>query len=355
MEGFRSKNLLTRSIAHSNVLSQDPFVLVDIGCAGGISKGWRDFEPHLVAYGIEPMAHECERLRAQEKNPNVSYHDYFLELPKDDPYWNHSRPRLNVWPRLSTAWAMDFQEKNAPLNQERILKENQWHLTPGIRDTESISLDTFIAREEMKNIDFIKIDVDGKDMEILLSAQNAMRSLSVLGVGIEVNFHGSHHAGVHTFHNVDRLMRENGFDLFFLSTRSYSLRALPSPFIYFPMQTRSGRPIQGDAIYFRDLAAPQNRVFADSLTDEKLLKTACLFEAIGLPDAAAEVLTTFSDRLSKKIDLEGALNHLVPRSWGRKKSYRSYIQSFQNNPKSFMSFKEKFKQGLNLLFNRTSA
>jgi hypothetical protein len=49
-----------------------------------------------------------------------------------------------------------------------------------------------------------------------------LEDAKVLGVGIEVNFFGSEDPQVHTFHNVDRLMKQNGFELFCLSTRPSS-------------------------------------------------------------------------------------------------------------------------------------
>ena len=111
---------------------------------------------------------------------------------------------------------------------------------------------------------------------------------------MEVNWFGSANPTEHTFHATDRFLRENGFTLFGLTARSYSRTDLPAPFefeVY--AQTRFGQPYQGDAIYARDLAAPQLAALAADSPPDKLIKLACIYELIGLPDCAMEILNRF--------------------------------------------------------------
>ena len=77
---------------------------------------------------------------------------------------------------------------------------------------------------------------------------------NVFGIGIEVNYCGTDAANQNTFHNVDRFLRKHGFDLYDLTVRKYSLAALPAPYAdKIPAQSNRGRPLQGDALYFKDL------------------------------------------------------------------------------------------------------
>src|SRR5207302_1105948 len=102
--------------------------------------------------------------------------------------------------------------------------------------------------------DFIKIDVDGTDYEVLQSVDEILDTHFVLGVGIEVTYPGSGNDTDNVFHNVDRFMKSKGFELFDLTTRRYSARSLPGRYeLFMPAQTAFGRIIQGDALFIRDL------------------------------------------------------------------------------------------------------
>src|SRR6185295_6659027 len=110
-----------------------------------------------------------------------------------------------------------------------------------------IGVDDLVREENLMCLDFIKIDIDGYDLDVLHSAESCTQDSPVLGYTLEVNFYGSTADTDHTFHNTDRLMRQWGFDLFGLTVRRYSVAALPAPFeLDCPAQTVFGRPLQGD-------------------------------------------------------------------------------------------------------------
>ncbi len=62
MDSFGGHSETVRQL--SPLFAENPFVLIDVGCSGGIHEGWREFEPHLTAYGFEPSTTECSRLQA---------------------------------------------------------------------------------------------------------------------------------------------------------------------------------------------------------------------------------------------------------------------------------------------------
>ena len=155
-------------------------------------------------------------------------------------------------------------------------------------------MDEIVRDERLPTVDFLKVDVDGPDLDVLESARDVLAAKQVLGVAMEVNWFGTPNPTEHTFHNTDLLLRQQGFTLFGVTVRRYSRIDLPAPFereIY--AQTTFGQPYQGDAIYVRDLAAPDQQDLADSYPAEKLVKLASVYELIGLPDCAAEVLNRF--------------------------------------------------------------
>jgi hypothetical protein len=148
---------------------------------------------------------------------------------------------------------------------------------------------------------------------------------------------GSDQVSEHTFHNTDRFMRSQGFDLFRLENRVYSARALPARFTYpLPAQTLSGRVFQGEAYYARDPVEAGNT--SSSLTTEQLIKLAAVFSAWGQPDSAAEVIVQFAERLGNAIDVEQALDLLAAQIQGGGDEvlpYREYTAEFSRESPRF--------------------
>jgi hypothetical protein len=201
-----------------------------------------------------------------------------------------------------------------------------------------VILPRFLSDHGVTDIDFIKIDIDGADFLILRSLKSVLDDANVVGIGIEVNFFGSEDPNANTFHNVDRFMKSCGFELFSLSTRHYSMAALPAPYLgRVPAQGAWGRPLQGDAIYFRDAAADDDISWASSASPRKLAKLAALFSLVGLPDCAAEILQRFRPVIGTVIDVSVGLDCLVaqcPSTVGSSK-YDDYIADFEADSDRF--------------------
>ncbi len=196
-------------------------------------------------------------------------------------------------------------------------------------------LPDYLRQQGVSRIDFIKIDVDGPDFEVLTSIEQHLESLQVLGLAIEVNFFGSDKPTDNTLHNVDRLMRSRGFALFNLGLRRYSTRYLPSRFVHgVAGPTEFGRLRQGDAFYARDLGDADQRD-GRRWSPAQILKQCCFFELFGLPDCAAELLVLFRDELSGIADVDALLDGLVPPIAGRRLSYGAYMQAFASNDPVF--------------------
>ena len=196
----------------------------------------------------------------------------------------------------------------------------------------------YLQDSEIHSVDFLKIDVDGPDFEILNSFDSALETLGVLGVGIEVSYFGSAADTDYTFHNVDRFMKARGFELFGTTVRRYSLAALPSPYVSnFPAETDFGRPLLGDALYVRDLGRHEHDEFAAQLPLAKLLNLICIFAAFNLPDCAAEI-ARFRDRLGNACDVERILDLLAAQAQGpieQPLTYREYLRRFESHDPMF--------------------
>ena len=337
---------MTRSLVEKRTLAAEPFTLLDVGCSGGISPFWRVFDPLLVALGIDPVVSECERLNAKETSSSVRYRPAFIGLPDQHPFvqkrGNNEPWGGNPWNRLSTPLAIDLLRSKTK-EDDKLAVLNDWQGSELTDSKSKVEIDDLVREEKLSGLDFIKIDVDGYDLDVIHSAESSTLNSPVLGYMLEVNFFGSTADTDHTFHNTDRLMRQWGFDLFGLTMRRYSVAALPAPFEWDgPAQTLFGRPLQGDALYLRDPMASGTRGAAPCppLTSRKLLKLACLFECFGLPDHAAELIQANAQSLLTLCNPWELLNIVAKEVDPSVGSYSEYIEKFRSDPESFYRSKQ---------------
>lgn len=324
-------------------LKDDVLTLIDVGCSSGIDPAWRLFGSKLRAFAFDPNTEEVRRLRECETLPGIQYVAAFVGLPPDDPAAKRLRTGRFVdrspWRRFSSYHTKNRLIRRAP-NMSNVEKTalNSWQQVDLADPRESVVLSEFFPSHGVADIDFVKIDVDGADFLILRSVLAVISELQVLGLKIEVNFFGSEHPDNHTFHNVDRLMKSAGFELFQLSTRPYSVEALPAPFqLTIPAQTEWGRVSQGDAVYFRDVLSPMHKLWAEAANPFKLLKLAALYSMFGLPDCAAEVLLTHRSKFEGTVDVEAGLNALTAQVAPdvATPSYAEYIAEYENGGSRF--------------------
>lgn len=330
MEGLGGDVRFASFIA--GALASEPFTLVDVGCSGGIDTAFRAFGAHLVAVGFDPNIEEIERLRRSETSGLVTFVDAFVDGGSDYELIIEGNP----WQRLSVARTLEIRQPSlAEYSSSQRTTNNLW--TETRLAERSVQLPDFLKSLSVTDIDFIKIDVDGADFAILQSCADMLHESGVLGLGIEVNFHGDASPDTNTFHNVDRFMRDHGYALFDLSVRRYSSRALPSRYqLTIPAQTEFGRIAQGDALYLRDACAGP-LAGSQSLTAAKLLKLAALFSLFGMPDGGAAILCQFADVLEGEIDCGAGLDLLAAQADpdGSFRSYRSYIDAFEKDDRRF--------------------
>ena len=319
----------------AGISAGNEFVLVDIGCAGGIDRRWRRMGKRLRAIGFDANAREIENLRSRERSAGVTYVNALAAIDPAHPFARkkHSKPDCQrmTWPRTSAKQYLEL-----------IRSERGASSPPANAGPAKVVVPDYLNQNSIKSVDFLKIDVDGKDFDLLHSFDEALAGLAVLGVGVEVNFCGSDCETDNTFHNIDRFLKVRGFELLTLSTRRYSVSALPSRFLGGAGPTENGRILQGDAMYARDLASGLYDDFANSLSADKLLNLAAIFAIFNLPDCAAELALKFRTTLSSRFDVDRILDLLAAQEEGArsgKSSYRQHIGRFTRKPNSFLGTK----------------
>lgn len=300
-----------------------PLTLIDVGCSGGLHPIFERFGPDIRAHGFDPIITECERLAAVETRPHVHYHAAAVASSANPACGGDPSRFFAGFADTSAAAALerqmeaDIRRNTAPAGA----------LSPAI-----VGLDDFMAQQALFYLDFLKVDVDGRDLDVLRSGIRSLEEGRVGAVAVEVTFIGPGGPDDNTFHNLDRLLRQSGMELANLEPWRYSLKELPSRFNFRAIgETEFGPPFQGDAIYFNPNAP-------GSIADRRqraaaLLKQAAILDLFRVPDCAAKLLLRngwVADECEGS--LAPLLDALVP---GGKVSYLEYVSAFRTNVESF--------------------
>jgi hypothetical protein len=304
------------------------FSLVDVGASGGIADCWRAFGDSLTAVAFDPLVTNMAKLAAAERRPKVRYEAAYVGCGEFDALFPPDQRRVRVDPYLRTSAVRAHELMNIDFvadhfNEGDVLVWSDTHLT----------LDEFFP--DGTELDFLKVDTDGSDLNVLIGADRLLRGGAFLGLVIEAQFQGWPHDYANTFANIDRLLRSRGFALYDLDRNRYTRAALPGRFeATFPAQTLTGQLLWGDALYFRDLAHPHYEdTWGYRITRERLLKLVALFDLHALPDCAAELLLA-RPHLTTEAERTRLLD-LLARSAGVDVPYAEHIRRFETRPSSF--------------------
>jgi FkbM family methyltransferase len=216
-----------------NELKKDKIICVDVGARWGITEPWIHFGDIVNVIGFEPDGAECKKLNAQarKKDMFIKYlpvalldgkKDATLNITKSPGCSSLLRPNKKILNQFPDAGRFD------------IVNETQIHTN---------SLDSVLEENRIENIDFVKVDTQGTELNILQGAEQAL-SKDVFGIAVEVEFIQLYE-GQPLFADVDVYLRENGFTLFDLNRHRWKRKNIPAN-----MPSR-GQIIFGDALYLR--------------------------------------------------------------------------------------------------------
>ncbi len=321
---------LTRFLAGAGVLAEGAFLVVDVGASGGVEGHWTALGRAVRHVAFEPDAAECARLNAANRDAGVVYYPYALA----------GRTGTRTFHVRGFGAGCSFFPCTDRRALARFFPDDFVASLVGEREVvlDVVAFDDFAARERLPPPDFMKLDVEGAELEILEGAPRALEGL--LGACVEVHFDETL-APAAPFWRVDRFMQAQGFRLFDLDVSRYARRALPQPYCWdyrgpdgrpFPGPTVSGKPQLADALYLRDVV-DDLRTGRRAHGLREVLKACCLFELYGLPDYAAELLLEVGGDTG--LDLDRLLDLLVPEVRGERLRYRDHVRSLAERPGRF--------------------
>ena len=238
------------------------------------SQGWGIFAPQLTIYGFDADADACDAANADIESRQVNWTEKHIPLALGKSV-GESTLYVTKDPMCSSLY---------PPNEPYIARFNNLPEVASLDFTveiETTTLDNFCQTEGINGIDFLQVDVQGADLQVLEGASKILSS-SILGIQIEVAF-SELYVNQPLFADVDTYMRKQGFTFFHLKV---GLRERArSPILSSEFR---GQLLWGDAYYFRDLI--REDIITDLKTPDKILKLACIADIIDFPDYALELL-----------------------------------------------------------------
>ena len=339
------KPLMTRHlVTNTRIFRDEPVTVVDVGARWGFNEEWKVYGDCLRVFCFEPDKEECERLNASA-GANVKYLPFALGAQSGDATLYNTRLSASTglyrsnWDYVSRLLNRD----NAIVDKEEII-----HVT---------TLDDVLKSAGVQAIDFIKLDVEGAELDVLSGAAHYVTSPRLIGVLSEFRFHEEIN-GCPVFSQLDAYLHRFGFRLFDMHFSHQSRRVLPYEGIgdywlpsgeRFYAYTVHGQIMDGDALYFRDLLILANQAIRAGVTPVQLLKAASLFEIYALNDCAAELIIEHRDRLDGKVDCGELLDLLTPKLRGRRLKYGEYMKAYFADtwrPSRVLSLAKRLAKGL---------
>ena len=172
---------------------------LDVGARGGVSRDLLPLADCVDMYGFEPDSEECDRLNKQKQSlwKSVKYMPMALGEREETIDINLYR-RRGCSSRLS-----------ARQNTGELYSRGDYYIHDDTIKVEARRLDDLVAEHRIESPAFMKIDVQGMEVEVFRGAVQALAG-SMVGIRSEVGFYPLYE-GQPLFAEIDQFLRPFGF------------------------------------------------------------------------------------------------------------------------------------------------
>jgi len=323
-------------------LQQTGFGVIDVGSRDGLHHMFKEAASFIEAVGFEPDVDECEqlnkRLRKDTSYRSLTFLPFGLGRADGQQILNLCRsrgvssvyqPNRSFLDRFPDACRYDVVDTlRIPVREfDGLLKDQKVRLP--------------------NNIDFMKIDTQGSELDILHGARETLRN-QVVAVEVEIEFARLYESQP-LFLEVDSFLSECGFTLFKLRRvewvrQNYEHRPHLS----------AGQLVFGDALYLKDPLNPQLPWMPkDSHQAEALILISLLYD---LHDFALETISV--PRIASMLNADKVRQYIMDRSaqlnrpWSHVHTFRDLLRWFRDALRCFKRYKSHWGRGDENFYSR---
>jgi FkbM family methyltransferase len=186
----------------ADFLHANPIVVADIGARGGHLGEIDNLKSFLVYYGFDADREECERLKSTPPKEFSAYEILPYYVGKDEGVVD-----FNIYRNSGESSRFGPNERYQRLFAPGLEIERSVRL-------ESATLDAILRNHNLKLPDFIKLDTQGTELEILAASPEALQH--ALLVESEIEFIEVYE-GQPLFHDFLQFMHAHGFEMLYLN------------------------------------------------------------------------------------------------------------------------------------------
>lgn len=272
MSATSNMRLLNKLLAATRIVG------IDIGARGGFTTDLAPIAAAVEAIGFEPEQEECGRLNALAETETRGFRS--LRYVPTAVGRAAERRTLNIYRARGCTSLLTADRDFA-----KLFAREDYFILDGRVDVRVERLDDAAARFGFADSDYMKIDIQGAELEAIQSAPNLV-SNALLAIRSEVEF-APLYLGQPMFADVDAELRSRGFMLarfpqmhaWRRGTRVRNDRRAPGP-----APLSEGQLIHGDVLYFR---RPETMQSATAAEQDRLIKLGLLAFAYGHLDLTA--------------------------------------------------------------------
>lgn len=280
------------------VLREHPLIVVDVGARGG-PRDLLELKEITRIFGFEPNEAECEPLQREFFRAGyveARYAPVALAGSEGDR-------RLVI---TRSAGSISFLEPN--LEVTRGYDACGWMTEPiGEVTVRATTLDAFVARERLPWLDFIKLDVQGAELEIIDGGLQTLRDHVTL-LRTEVWFRRFYHDQP-LFRDLDRPLEELGFLPLsidpYLNNLERFRTALP------PRVGDRGEPLIAEVVYVKDVVRDPGLLGAGD--PARALRLVLMLESFGFVGYALAAAAALRETADEPDLLEALADGIVAR------------------------------------------
>jgi lipopolysaccharide transport system ATP-binding protein len=250
-------------------------LVVDIGCRWGFAEKFIAHPDIFHVVGFDPDLEECSRLRQRYQHDAVTISSLGLAgIPGKRTLYRTQEPACSSLLRPDSSLTEHYPALRCAKHISSII-------------VETTTLDNWAEENLEQAIDYIKIDTQGTELEILQGAVKALKTARCIDLEVEFN---PIYTNQPLFSDIDQFLRNQDFMLWKLSNLvHYSRDGQPTTqvgeeSIFYDDLQQVRSPIFGGQLFWANAHYVKKDVLDPNICESQKLRDAHLFQALGMPD-----------------------------------------------------------------------